>query len=793
MIFGVSAILSPMKSNRVGIHYQTGIIIPRDRIQSIRLCYEPSLSQYSGIDTKNLVRGYPEHCLKLPEEWLALSEQGRPCGGGAVLVQTVRNCIQNLGCVVWSRGAGLCHSRNEYPEKRTRPYRGVGLLRTGGVCALEFVPSVAPPEEVDFFAAGIPVLWGGRVLTLEEIAPEVADFAHLWRFPERGGSDNSRFGRFQEAYEEARHRAGPKVAEIMIDLSRGSSSGGPALSREAAYLHNAVGVTQDGGMFMIVANGTLERIGELAKEAGAIAAIVVDNGGSCQISLRRGPGKALRPIVESFYHRTPSIAVVIVEMKETDGHPISGLSGLGESGSAEIHQSMPSKLGVVEFETPAGLVRKDIPLQASSLAAADRTAIVIGNFAMTHGASAVHIDAPIEFTPHVQSFFRQRFRAISRTEDALGTHGMWLEDYLESLSGRPFSIHHGRACGPVSKAHKGSLRRRETPLRHVLGLDIGAGNIKAAVLIEGIPASVERRPTRISGQPYTSVSLGRHISDAAAAACQKAGIALSDVNAVGISWAGALRDGAAAASKILLNMEDVLRGGTLDVAKFQEVRQIALWVGSQLRLGDQTEVRAWNDGEVELVWHALQSGRRRMLLVKLGTSVAGAFIDAEGCSDYLTELGRIILRPDSEAPRHPFSQIQGVASQLIGSAALARLVNAAGIRTESGEPITAEDAGRELGGMLGIQDARRPVVTQILDEMGWYLAGLITEACSHLPEVSHVLLRGGLLSGEVGARLRSSLRTHLPGRFSSMIREDDTHQESGAIASGSLVALFQQD
>jgi hypothetical protein len=67
---------------------------------------------------------------------------------------------------------------------------------------------------------------------------------------------------------------------------------------------------------------------------------------------------------------------------------------------------------------------------------------------------------------------------------------------------------------------------------------------------------------------------------------------------------------------------------------------------------------------------AHRMGRRQVLLVKLGTTVAGGYVDAAGGIDYLTELGRCVIRADSEAPRHPFLSIQGFASRLIGTEAL---------------------------------------------------------------------------------------------------------------------------
>jgi hypothetical protein len=87
------------------------------------------------------------------------------------------------------------------------------------------------------------------------------------------------------------------------------------------------------------------------------------------------------------------------------------------------------------------------------------------------------------------------------------------------------------------------------------------------------------------------------------------------------------------------------------------------------------------------------------------------------------------LRADSEAPRHPFSNIQGFASRLIGTEALY------GPGADAGLQVTRADAGRDYCKLMESNGAAR----RIVEQMGWSLAGLLVEISLHLPAIDHVI------------------------------------------------------
>ncbi|MBI3869842.1 MAG: hypothetical protein HY299_15070 [Verrucomicrobia bacterium] len=787
-----------MKIKSAQTFYHYSLSVPADRLRFCVLRYDQNLNQSVGIDTKTLKRGYPESCRKLPSEWLAEFERTGQLGKGIIVVQTWRNLIQNTGCPAWSKALGVCQAANEHAELHKRPYRGISFLMNGSLRADEFELSKALPDDVKQFGTGIPVLWNGRVLPLKEMALEVADFSHIWKMEvstTRGSNEAelARFERFQQVYEKVRHEPWQSASEVLFEEARGSDSGDEPLDREHAYLHNLVGVRNDGGLVIIVATGSLEELGEYAKQAGAVSAIIVDNGGSCQVSIRKSPGAELRPVVESYYHRPPSIAVAIYELREGGGFAIVGGSPvLNQEGGTVFTNSGETPAGIgLNFQTDHGPVEKPIPLLRMNTEAADKVAVAIANFAVVHGASAVSIEAEESFVQRVISCFEHRFRAVRRSDDPSGIQGMWIEDYLKGVNDRQFTI---RTCTGIADGVKPigrELNKRPTPAAYALGIDIGAGNIKCIIVKDAqtIVATTHAK-TRVAGEPYTSAVLQQQLCLATRSACEQAGISTACIEAAGVSWPGAVRNGRAAPSKTLMNMEDVLKGTTFNAMRFEEIRDLGPWIKRTLNIESLNSVLVFNDGEVEILSNTLQSGNKQVLLIKIGSSIAGAYVDSNGRAGYLTELGRVVIRLDSSAPRHPFSKIRGVASQLIGSNALARIANDIAFRTLDGRPISKDDAGRELSEVMLAEKESVSVIFSILEEMGVHLAHLIVETVGHLPPVAHVLLRGGLMNGEVGNVLRNSLLSHLPKSISRLVQADEATQESGATSAALIAASY---
>jgi hypothetical protein len=168
------------------------------------------------------------------------------------------------------------------------------------------------PGNWDWVATGLPVLWDSCILSLPELLPEAGDFAHVYNF--KDGPDHAMdveaYRRLAAVYESVLHASAEEASAALIAAA-------PNYGRARGYLHNCIGISDD-AVVLIVAHGRLERLGELAKAAGCTHALIIDNGGSPQISVRR-PGGELRPIIESHYWRPPSIAVAAFQIATDTG------------------------------------------------------------------------------------------------------------------------------------------------------------------------------------------------------------------------------------------------------------------------------------------------------------------------------------------------------------------------------------------------------------------------------------------------------------------------------------------
>src|ERR1700687_2680688 len=277
-----------MQSNPNPINYRFALAIPAHRLHRTVLLFDRRLNGSGGIDPAGMIRKYPPECLKLLSEWVEIAKKGMRLTG-TIIVQTWRNLIQNRRCIAYTAELCVCQSADEHADKSTRPYYGIPFLKNGRLRADTYESQTGFAEDVLQFGGGIPVLWNGRVLTVEQIVAEVADFGHIWRLQVSSttgtlAKDKQTFDRLQDAFHATRTKSAKVAADRLLDAAREASLDGQPLARERTYLHNLVGVREDGGLVSIVATGSLEELGELAQRAGAVSAVIVDNGGSRRVA-----------------------------------------------------------------------------------------------------------------------------------------------------------------------------------------------------------------------------------------------------------------------------------------------------------------------------------------------------------------------------------------------------------------------------------------------------------------------------------------------------------------------------
>ena len=769
--------------------------VPGDRLKRSRVMFDPALNGAGGIDPQNLSRRYPASCLREPESWLRMAEESAPMTG-AVVVQTWRNLIQNPRCIAVVPGVGVIQSADEAAAQSARPFYGVSFLSNGRLRAETFDVAAGLHPDVLQFAGGIPVLWNGRVLTVEEICSEVADFGHIWRLLKLAPDgtptkDKATFERLRATFNQYRYSAADDAGNALLEAARDAASYGPPLDRERSYLHNAVGVRRDGGLVIVVANGSLEELGEMSRDAGAESAIVVDNGGSCAVALRNEPRAPILPLVTSHYHRPKAIAVAIYELKgEAKTTFFLGRGALAPNTAAPGRLRRPVSSVALEFATDFGILRREVHVVRLDSEAADLVALTIANFAVIVGAWYARVLAPPEFVMHVRSRYNERFRVTPAHRDLDGLRGLWMENFLTVVHDIEFRIGLDALDMSSPAAAEARPSARSVPARYALGVDIGAGNIKVMLLEDGANVVGDAVVhTRGDGAIYNSHIFSQQITEGVRQALVAASLSIEDVDRIGVCWPGAVRKGVAAHSKVLLDMSDMLPDGRLKVALFERIRRLESYLRSVLAPRPETTISVYNDGEVEVAYEAETSARTGVLLCKLGATVAGGFIDRSAAYRYLTEIGRAVIRTDSQAPCHPHSRIKGMASTLIGSIAMAREARARGLTTVDGLEISDSDAGRELDALIAANSEGAAIAREIVDEMGTHVAALLEECVFHLRDVDHILLRGGPTGDHVvGRLLRQSVQSHLPRELAAKIDQATANQFSGAFAAAWLAA-----
>jgi hypothetical protein len=247
-----------------------------------------SLASYMPIAAKDpsfevsLDRGR----LTVFEHFEKLLSEASPDGasipsGTPVLAISCRNVLANLRCGAWVRGRtpSLLTVQSEDSSKSRRPYHFLAF-RDGRFSIDEAFAESAYLDTCSWAFTGVPVYWDGEDIR-DRMLAEVADLSHLFKLSR--GADPSvtkesvaRWRFLQKFVTQClyipRAEAVRRLREVTDDLPP-----------QDTYLHNCAGVTVDGKLIVIIANGRLEDIGGKLADLGARRAIVLDNGGSSSV------------------------------------------------------------------------------------------------------------------------------------------------------------------------------------------------------------------------------------------------------------------------------------------------------------------------------------------------------------------------------------------------------------------------------------------------------------------------------------------------------------------------------
>ena len=166
------------------------------------------------------------------------------------------------------------------------------------------------PDDIKALVSFSPVLWDGIVLSEQRMAAGLSDWPHLYEL-----RTSEARGRAMADVEHAERLNKVALAHHLSEENEAGTAivqAARGLSVEHNYLHHGWGVAPDGIIF-VVAHGSLKNLAQLGKRAGASHLLITENGGSTQIGIRQASGQ-FRPLVESYYFREPSIAMLAMEL-----------------------------------------------------------------------------------------------------------------------------------------------------------------------------------------------------------------------------------------------------------------------------------------------------------------------------------------------------------------------------------------------------------------------------------------------------------------------------------------------
>lgn len=336
---------------------------------------------------------------------------------------------------------------------------------------------------------------------------------------------------------------------------------------------------------------------------------------------------------------------------------------------------------------------------------------------------------------------RELAETIGRIYSSRGTRRFDAK-LMASAYGRPFQV-------KITSADK-VPRQKESGLEAVghlrgcrIGFDLGASDYKVSAVKEGrVVFSEETRwdPCSHSNPDYHYHHL--------ASALHRAAACLPRVNAIGGSSAGIIVDNE-------IRVASLMRS----VPRRHFSRAASIFKRLQKEWGVPMQVM--NDGDVTALAGSLSLGRRGILGLAMGSSLAAGFIDVQGhIRGWLNELAFVPLDLQRHAPKDEWSGDRGTGVSYLSQQAVGRLLGPAGIKLSDSMPLP--ERLKAVQDLMKDGDDRAAL---IYDTLGVYL-GCALALYSEFYSFDQGLILGRVTSGPGGNHLlekaRKVLRLHFP-------------------------------
>lgn len=339
--------------------------------------------------------------------------------------------------------------------------------------------------------------------------------------------------------------------------------------------------------------------------------------------------------------------------------------------------------------------------------------------------------------------FPQAARRMIEQEYAPGGRRAFDYDFFSNVYGRPFSVSASSAPPAVSSAPR-SRRLRAGYDGCRIGLDVGATAIKVWAGLDGretFSQSYPWQPRRHGDLDYHETELARALAAAART--------LPRTDSVGVSTAGIIQDSQCLVASLFT---------AVDAGAFKR-RGRDLFVRAAKATG-AARVVVCNDGDAAAAAAYVLYGKKGVLGLSMGSSLAAGFVDGSGgLTDYISELAFAPVDLQPGAPIDPWSGDSGTGVDYFSAQAVLRYAAAAGIEFEPG--LDNGEKTARVNRLFSQGDARAKMV---YDTIGICL-GYSIPLYRYFYGMDSVLLLGGVTSGKAGAHIAAQARMILRTEF----------------------------
>lgn len=338
--------------------------------------------------------------------------------------------------------------------------------------------------------------------------------------------------------------------------------------------------------------------------------------------------------------------------------------------------------------------------------------------------------------------FPQAARRMIEQEYAPGGRRAFDYDFFSNVYGRPFSVSASSAPPAVSSAPRSRRLRavRRLPYRAGCGRD-GNQCLGRTRRTGDIFPKLSRQPRRHGGLDYHETELARALAAAART--------LPRTDSVGVSTAGIIQDSQCLVASLFT---------AVDAGAFKR-RGRDLFVRAAKATG-AARVVVCNDGDAAAAAAYVLYGKKGVLGLSMGSSLAAGFVDGSGgLTDYISELAFAPVDLQPGAPIDPWSGDSGTGVDYFSAQAVLRYAAAAGIEFEPG--LDNGEKTARVNRLFSQGDARAKMV---YDTIGICL-GYSIPLYRYFYGMDSVLLLGGVTSGKAGAHIAAQARMVLRTEF----------------------------